>query len=119
MNGKMDFEAFSRIFKGNIEKRSRTAKGVSNTGSSSKKKKLLKSGDALKCQVAENTILLVATVWKDAVLYNRLKKPSDISLNGIRRSTKAFSILKPIPQTGQSWRKLPRPSKKNLAQNTA
>lgn len=54
---------FEDAFRRNILKRSRTAKGTSNTTASVKKQPLLKSGDALAAQVERNTGGLVKDAW--------------------------------------------------------
>ncbi len=59
----VDLETFSRIFRENLVKRSRTAKGSSDTSTSSKKRKLLKEGEELVRQVEENTSRLIESVW--------------------------------------------------------
>jgi hypothetical protein len=64
--GFMGFEMFSRVFEENLYKRSRTAKGISNTATSSGKRKLLKEGEELKAQVQKNTVDLVRLVWDSA-----------------------------------------------------
>lgn len=68
MNGQPEhrFEYFSNVFQRNIRTRSRTAKGSSDTSVSPKKKGLLKSGDELIAQVAENTNALIQSVWYGA-----------------------------------------------------
>lgn len=57
------FTTFSQIFEENLTRRSRTAKGVSDTGTSKTKKKLLKEGEELRAQVRANTQHLIQTVW--------------------------------------------------------
>lgn len=57
------FNDFSRIFQENLIKRSRTAKGISDTSSSTDKKKLLKSGNELRAQVEKNTKSLIESIW--------------------------------------------------------
>ncbi|OGF81735.1 hypothetical protein A2930_04010 [Candidatus Giovannonibacteria bacterium RIFCSPLOWO2_01_FULL_45_34] len=74
ING-LSCDDFAAVFKENIEKRSRTAKGVSDTSTSSKKKKLLKEKTALKEQVAENTECLVKSVAIDSIFYSSIKQP--------------------------------------------
>lgn len=59
-----DFETFVRIFSENLERRSRTAKGISETSVNPAKKPLLKSGKELKKQVAKNTEKLIRFVWE-------------------------------------------------------
>lgn len=59
-----DFETFARVFSENLTKRSRTAKGISETSISPAKKPLLKSGEELKKQVRENTEKLIRFVWE-------------------------------------------------------
>ena len=56
----LDSQSFDSLFSANLRARSRTAKGVSDTGTSKKKKKLLLEGDALKIRVAQNTQALIA-----------------------------------------------------------
>jgi hypothetical protein len=59
----MSDERFARIFRLNVERRSRTAKGQDKGAETSKKKKpLLLQGDALSAKVAENTELLITDV---------------------------------------------------------
>lgn len=80
----VSFDDFARIFAENLEKRSRTAKGISDTSTSSKKKKLLKEGEELKAQVAENTDFLINIVWVDAVLFTSININSpDVSLRNL------------------------------------
>ncbi|MEK7560143.1 MAG: hypothetical protein AAB522_02495 [Patescibacteria group bacterium] len=61
----LTFYVFENIFKENIQKRSRTVKGVSDTASSSSKKKLLLEGDSLSKQVEENTQILIDSIWRN------------------------------------------------------
>jgi len=68
MYNKVTFKEFAQIFKDNIIKRSRTAKGTSETLVSEKKKKLLLSGKELRKQVEENTEKLIEDVWNSAQL---------------------------------------------------
>lgn len=63
--------AFREVFLENIAKRSRTANGVSDTGSNTKKKKLLLEGEALAQKVYENTEELIKNVWDSAVAFSR------------------------------------------------
>ncbi len=58
------FDEFARVFRHNLNSRSRTAKGVSDVSASPGKKPLVLSGPALEQQVAHNTNLLVLSVWK-------------------------------------------------------
>lgn len=56
---------FERVFRLNVERRSRTAKGRDEgSKTSSKKKPLLLQGDALKAQVAANVERLISVVWR-------------------------------------------------------
>ncbi len=59
----VSFEDFSRILRKNITKRSRTAKGVSDTKVSTMKKPLLLSGEKLKVQVENNTVTIAEFLW--------------------------------------------------------
>ncbi len=60
-------DRFARIFRLNVERRSRTAKGKDEgSKTSSKKKPLLLQGDELKAQVAKNVEDLITDVLKDA-----------------------------------------------------
>ncbi|MEK7464177.1 MAG: hypothetical protein AAB617_00135 [Patescibacteria group bacterium] len=59
----LKFMEFADIFKENLTRRSRTAKGISDTSSSSSKKPLLKSGEDLRRQVEENTLFLITNAW--------------------------------------------------------
>lgn len=68
------FEEFASIFGENLEKRSRTAKGISDTSSSSKKKKLLKVGEELKAQVKENTDRLIRAIWVNGCFFATTKE---------------------------------------------
>lgn len=63
MTSELSYAEFKKIFSENLEKRSRTAKGVSDTSTSSGKKKLLKEGKELKKLVEENTLVLARSVW--------------------------------------------------------
>jgi hypothetical protein len=65
----MEFAEFGRVFRENIHKRSRTAKGESNTGVSSKKRPLKLQGEALSAQVAANTTVLINSVWSARTLW--------------------------------------------------
>lgn len=60
------FELFWAVFHQNLTKRSRTAKGKTDTAVSNKKKKLLKEGTDLGEQVKRNTDLLIRSVWDSA-----------------------------------------------------
>ncbi len=57
------FDDFRAIFLTNVNRRSRTAKGISDTSTSSTKQSLLKTGEALTLQVKENTEKLIRSVW--------------------------------------------------------
>ncbi|MBI2109480.1 MAG: hypothetical protein HYT93_04955 [Parcubacteria group bacterium] len=59
----ISFDVFEQVFRDNINTRSRTAKGKSDTASSSTKKKLLLEGEDLKKQVELNTKLLIKGTW--------------------------------------------------------
>jgi len=64
VNNDVDKNEFARIFRENIQKRSRTAKGVSDTSSSTGKRKLALEGEALVAQVDTNTTNLIDFVWE-------------------------------------------------------
>jgi hypothetical protein len=70
------FDVFKEVFSENLNKRSRTAKGQSDTAVSDKKKKLEKDGKDLADQVSKNTDLLISSVWEE--VYMKDPKPSDI-----------------------------------------
>lgn len=62
-SGLTGFELFWAVFHQNLAKRSRTAKGKTDTAVSDKKKKLSKDGVELGEQVRINTGLLIQSVW--------------------------------------------------------
>ncbi|MEK9152620.1 MAG: hypothetical protein AAB692_04605, partial [Patescibacteria group bacterium] len=64
----IDFPLFCEVFLLNVERRSRTAKGLDKgSETSAKKKKLGLSGDELKAKVKENTERLAAAVYQAAM----------------------------------------------------
>lgn len=74
---------FKKIFLANIQARSRTSKGVSDTSVSKSKKPLLKSGDELKAQVLENTENLISRVWSKSRL-------CEITPESVRKETNSW-----------------------------
>lgn len=66
MTRMITFVKFSQVFRRNIQLRSRTAGGVSDTSWSPGKKPLLKSGEELRAQVERNTTTLIRSVWESA-----------------------------------------------------
>jgi len=67
-----NFERFSHIFKNNINKRSRTAKGVSDVSSTPGKQRLLLEGLELSDQVERNTERLIKMIWDDVQINRRV-----------------------------------------------
>ncbi|MBI2056435.1 MAG: hypothetical protein HYT37_03560 [Candidatus Sungbacteria bacterium] len=65
---KISFTDFKAFFEENIDRRSRTASGVSNTATSKTKQALLKTGEDLKIQVKKNTERLIESVWEHRML---------------------------------------------------
>lgn len=66
MTARPSFEKFKQIFIHNINARSRTARGISDTSSSEIKKELLLDGNELESQVKKNTSRLIRSVWKNS-----------------------------------------------------
>lgn len=64
------FCSFREVFLDNIATRSRTANGVSNIGSSDKKKKLILEDDELRQKVKENTEELIQNAWRSAIEFS-------------------------------------------------
>lgn len=69
MESSVTFDTFAAIFKENLTKRSRTAKGISETSVNPAKKPPLKGGEELKKQVEENTEKLIRFVWECGALF--------------------------------------------------
>lgn len=114
------FEIFRAIFCHNLNERSRTAKGKSDTAVSDKKKKLIKDGRELEGQVRENTDLLVNSVWDSACSDNiqpvrlrpLMEKWNSLINRGLQKPEDYFEYRKKLEQeasdlaakTGKNYR---------------
>lgn len=76
------YEQFLAVFRQNIERRSRSAKGTSDTSTSAKKRPLLLAGADLERQVARNTEQLAGSLWEYGKDF-QLTRVTPLSLRGL------------------------------------
>lgn len=88
-----DPERFARIFRLNVQRRSRTAQGQDKGSETSKSKKpLLLSGDALKARVAENTERMIENVVEQSYrsLTDRISDDVHVEASDLRLSSEKW-----------------------------